>query len=97
MNTQKQTRSTRHPWLLAAVVGVALCTALGCQPPPKPGSAPAAGAPSANLGASASIKDLMAARGPHRRPGVAPHGGIIVTAQVPIGKKPLDSRFPEGF
>lgn len=25
------------------------------------------------------------------------HQRILVTAQVPIGKKPLDSRFPEGF
>ncbi len=66
MNAQNPTISTRRRWLLAAVAGLAVCTAIGCQPPPKPGSGPAGtsvGAPSANLGASASIKDLMAARG----------------------------------
>ena len=63
MNAHDPTIHARGRRLLAAIVSVAALTAFGCQPPPKPGSAPAGGAPSANLGASASVKDLMAARG----------------------------------
>lgn len=52
-------RAVRVALALACAAGVA-----ACQPPPKPGSAPTEGAaPSANLGASSSIKDLMKARG----------------------------------
>lgn len=48
------------------LVGVIVALAAACAPPPKPGSAPSASssaAPSASLGASASIRDLMEARG----------------------------------
>ena len=48
-----------------ASIAIVLCMA-ACSPPPKPGAAPAANkaaAPSGGLGASASIRDLMQARG----------------------------------
>ncbi len=54
-------RTIRTALTLACAAGV-----VACQPPPKPGDTSAGGAaaaPSANLGASASIKELMKSRG----------------------------------
>lgn len=56
----------RHGFTVATLVIAVTLVGAACAPPPKPGTAPttpSASAPSAGLGASASIRDLMEARG----------------------------------
>ncbi|MFN2376650.1 MAG: Sec-dependent nitrous-oxide reductase [Candidatus Binatia bacterium] len=60
------THSGRRSFVAVLLATAVVALAASCSPPPKPGSAPAgpgAAAPSASLGASASIRDLMTARG----------------------------------